>query len=47
MPRADDPRVKAYRKQARDGTLPPVLLWWVSGLDCHLVLDGHAGLRPT
>ncbi|MEV0902081.1 hypothetical protein [Actinoplanes sp. NPDC049802] len=36
-----DGRVKAYRKQARDGILPPVLLWWVSGLDCHLLLDGH------
>ncbi|MFI5634807.1 hypothetical protein ACIA8E_36745 [Streptomyces sp. NPDC051664] len=42
MPDADDSRVKAYRKQAREGTLPPVLLWWVSGLDCHLILDGHA-----
>ncbi|MEU3737300.1 hypothetical protein AB0E78_09550 [Streptomyces sp. NPDC032198] len=47
MPQADDPRVKAYRKQARDGTLPPVLLWWVSGLDCHLVLDGHARLAAA
>ncbi len=42
MPDAGDSRVKAYRKQAREGTLPPVLLWWVSGLDCHLILDGHA-----
>ncbi|WP_330461644.1 hypothetical protein OIB37_35155 [Streptomyces sp. NBC_00820] len=42
MPDADDSRVKAYRKQAREGTLPPVLLWWVSGLDCHVILDGHA-----
>lgn len=47
MPGADDSRVKAYRKQARDGTLPPVLLWWVSGLDCHLVLDGHARLAAA
>ena len=23
------------------GILPPVLLWWISGLDCHVVLDGH------
>ncbi|MBO1332171.1 hypothetical protein [Streptomyces sp. VRA16 Mangrove soil] len=43
-PEAADARVKAYRKQARDGTLPPVLLWWFSGLDAHLVLDGHARL---
>ncbi|MFE6163003.1 hypothetical protein ACFQ7F_29275 [Streptomyces sp. NPDC056486] len=47
MPDADDPRVKAYRKQARDGTLPPVLLWWMSGLDSHLVLDGHARLAAA
>ncbi len=47
MPDADDSRVKAYRKQALDGTLPPVLLWWVSGLDCHLVLDGHARLAAA
>ncbi|MEU6763015.1 hypothetical protein ABZ916_10880 [Streptomyces sp. NPDC046853] len=47
MPDADDARVKAYRKQARDGTLPPVLLWWVSGLDCHLILDGHARLAAA
>ncbi|MEU5536968.1 hypothetical protein [Streptomyces sp. NPDC020362] len=47
MPDADDGRVKAYRKQARAGTLPPVLLWWVSGLDCHLLLDGHARLAAA
>ncbi|GIJ31148.1 hypothetical protein [Micromonospora sediminimaris] len=34
-------RVKAYRRQFREGVLPPVLLWWISGLDCHVVLDGH------
>ncbi|MDG4865966.1 hypothetical protein P8605_48225, partial [Streptomyces sp. T-3] len=47
MPGPDDARVKAYRKQARDGSLPPVLLWWVSGLDCHLLLDGHARLAAA
>ncbi|WP_424921131.1 hypothetical protein [Streptomyces sp. wa1] len=47
MPGPDDSRVKAYRKQAREGTLPPVLLWWVSGLDCHLILDGHARLAAA
>ncbi|MBV1949955.1 hypothetical protein [Streptomyces sp. BV129] len=47
VPGPDDSRVKAYRKQARDGTLPPVLLWWVSGLDCHLILDGHARLAAA
>ncbi|MDQ0791753.1 hypothetical protein [Streptomyces sp. B1I3] len=47
MPGPGDSRVKAYRKQAREGTLPPVLLWWVSGLDCHLILDGHARLAAA
>jgi hypothetical protein len=41
MSRPDDARVKAYRKQVRDGTLPPILLWWVSSLDSYLLLDGH------
>ncbi|MGC9670678.1 hypothetical protein ACNTMW_29550 [Planosporangium sp. 12N6] len=34
-------RVKAYRKQVRDGSLPPILLWWISGLDAYAILDGH------
>lgn len=37
----DAPRVKAYRRQVVEGHLPPILLWWVSGLDGYLVLDGH------
>ncbi|WP_234337114.1 hypothetical protein [Streptomyces xylophagus] len=37
----DAPRVKAYRKPAREGTLAPVLLWWVTFLDGWLILDGH------
>jgi len=44
VPADDDARVKAYRKQARDGTLPPIVLRWVSGLMAHLVVDGHARL---
>ncbi|WP_030861820.1 hypothetical protein [Streptomyces sp. NRRL S-37] len=47
LPGPGDSRVKAYRKQVREGTLPPVLLWWVSGLDCHLILDGHARLAAA
>ncbi|MFG2868433.1 hypothetical protein [Streptomyces sp. NPDC048338] len=47
LPAADDARVKAYRAQARAGILPPVLLWWVSGLDCYVVLDGHARLAAA
>ncbi|MEU9859620.1 hypothetical protein AB0D99_02020 [Streptomyces sp. NPDC047971] len=47
LPDADDGRVHAYRKQARAGILPPVLLWWVSGFDCYLLLDGHARLAAA
>jgi hypothetical protein len=32
LPGPEGGRVKAYRKLAREGTLPPVLLWWISGL---------------
>lgn len=38
---AQDGRVKAWRKHVRAGTLPPILLHWVSGFDAPLVLDGH------
>lgn len=41
LPHEDAGRVKAYRKQATDGTLPPLLLWWVSGFDGWLLIDGH------
>ena len=37
----DDDRVRAWRRSFREGALPPVLLMWVSGLDRHVVLDGH------
>lgn len=38
---AEAPRVKAYRRRLREGNLPPVLLWAVTGLDGWLILDGH------
>ncbi|MEV0727078.1 hypothetical protein AB0I37_30450 [Micromonospora purpureochromogenes] len=34
-------RVRSYRRQLQEGILPPALLWWVSGLNTLLVLDGH------
>ncbi|WP_438290812.1 hypothetical protein [Streptomyces sp. HUAS TT7] len=43
----DAPRVKAYRRQYREGVLPPVLLWWVSGLNSPVVLDGHDRLTAA
>lgn len=37
----DSGRVKAWRKLARRDELPPVLLYWISGLVASVVLDGH------
>jgi hypothetical protein len=47
LPAVEQSRVKAYRRLAREGTLPPLLLWWVSGLDGRLLLDGHARLAAA
>ena len=38
---SDASRVKAWRKHARDGTLPPALLWWVTAFDAYVLIDGH------
>lgn len=43
----DAARVKGYRRQHREGILPPVLLWWVSGLATLLVVDGHDRLTAA
>jgi hypothetical protein len=37
----DEGRLKAFRKLAVEGVLPPVVVWWHSGLQCSVVLDGH------
>lgn len=34
-------RVRSWRKHVRDGTLPPILLTYVTGWCTHLLLDGH------
>ncbi len=39
--RPDSGRVKAWRKRVQEGSLPPVLLYWVSGFATYVVLDGH------
>ncbi|MDB4929799.1 MAG: hypothetical protein JWM10_2283 [Myxococcaceae bacterium] len=38
---ADSGRVKAWRKVARDGALPPVLVHYVAALTTFALLDGH------
>lgn len=42
---ADEGRIKAFTKLASENTLPPALVWWHSGLQRHLVLDGHVRLE--
>ncbi|WP_163993707.1 hypothetical protein [Pyxidicoccus caerfyrddinensis] len=43
----DDGRVKAWRKHARDGTLPPVLLLYFQLAGKWLVVDGHDRLHAA
>jgi hypothetical protein len=43
----DDGRVKAWRKHARDGTLPPVLLTYFALVERWLVVDGHDRLQAA
>ena len=38
---ADDGRLAGFRKLAAARLLPPALLWWHTGLQAHMVLDGH------
>ncbi|RYG64401.1 hypothetical protein EON77_19785, partial [bacterium] len=44
---ASSARRHAWRKAAREGWLPPVLLHWVSGLNAYGVLDGHDRLAAA
>lgn len=43
----DEGRLKWWRKVARAGELPPVLLWYVEVLEKHVVLDGHVRLEAA
>lgn len=47
LPDPGTDRVEAYRRQIREGVLPPVLLWFISGLECHVLLDGHHRLAAA
>jgi hypothetical protein len=41
MSAPDDARVKAWRRALREGSMPPALVMWSSGLDRYIILDGH------
>lgn len=40
-------RLKYWRKVAREGKLPPVLVWYISGLASYIILDGHLRLQAA
>jgi hypothetical protein len=40
-------RVKAWRRAAREGCLPPLALVFVTGLDRYVILDGHDRLAAA
>lgn len=43
----DSGRVKWWRKLARAGQLPPILVWYIHGLNAYLILDGHDRLQAS
>jgi len=42
-----DGRLKWWRKKAKEKTLPPILVYFVSGLDSYIILDGHYRLKAA
>ncbi len=43
----DSGRLKWWRKKAKEGTLPPVLFYYISGLGSYILLDGHYRLKAA
>lgn len=43
----DSGRVKWWRKLARAGQLPPLLVWYIHSLNAYLILDGHDRLQAS
>ncbi|WP_409308089.1 hypothetical protein [Pectobacterium sp. B1J-3] len=40
-------RLKWWRKKCREGTLPPILVWYIAGLASFIILDGHYRLQAA
>jgi len=40
-------RLKWWRKKAREGSLPPILLWYIGGLCSYVIIDGHYRLHAA
>jgi hypothetical protein len=45
--KTDAGRLKWWRKKCREGTLPPVLVWYIAGLASFVILDGHYRLQAA
>ncbi len=46
-PHESEARVKWWRKKARNSTIPPILVWYVSSLDAFVIIDGHSRLLAS
>lgn len=44
---ADDGRLKWWRKKAREGSLPPILLWYTTCMNAYVIADGHLRLQAA
>lgn len=40
-------RLKWWRKKAKEGVLPPVLVWYLRCFDAYVIIDGHYRLRAA
>lgn len=43
----DASRLKWWRKKCREGTLPPILVWYIAGFASFVILDGHYRLQAA
>lgn len=43
----DNSRLKWWRKKAKENTLPPILLYYISALDTYVLIDGHYRLKAA
>lgn len=43
----DAGRLKWWHKKCREGSLPPVLVWYIGGLASFVILDGHYRLQAA
>lgn len=47
FPIPSDGRLKWWTKKVKEGTCPPILIWYVHSLDSYLIIDGHYRLKAS